>query len=193
MRKISKVCILMVVLLIIVGCGARYNPQTRMYTVYGTSQLKLPQGFEKIGSVSVSVLPTVWESGAFPYQTFNTTVFGDGEAYILSQVMRVTGDRYFFRPLVGTGVSKWGSSWRKNTYQLDPNNTSLEYRRYADYIKKMGHQLASGYKMEMYDRLIGRKLVARVLVMTPDAVSGNPPAPQAKELYTLEMDDFMAR
>lgn len=193
MKRLSKICILMAVLLIAIGCSPRYNPQTGMYTVYGTSQLKLPQGYEKIGSMSVNVLPKVWESGAFPYQTFNTTVFGDGEGYILSQVMRVTDNRYYIRPLIGTGVFKWGSSWRMNTYQLDPNNTSLEYRRYVDYIRGIGHPLAAQYKVEMYDRLIGRKLVARVLVMTPDTVSGNPAMPLAKELYTLDRDDFLSR
>lgn len=193
MQKLSKIFMLMAALLIVVGCGSRYNPQTGMYTVYGNSQVQIPQGYKEIGGLSVSVLPNSWESGAYPYQTFSTTVFGNGEAYILSQVMRVNSNMYFIRPLIGASVSKWDSSWRMNTYQLDPKNASLEYSRYLDYIKGTGHPLATGYKVEMYDRLIGRKLIARVLVMMPDAVSGNATIPPAKELYTLDRDDFRSR
>ncbi|SIN94771.1 hypothetical protein [Halodesulfovibrio marinisediminis] len=193
MQSLQKVFVLLGMLLVLFGCGSRYNPQTGLYSVYGSSKFALPQGYEKIGGLGVSVLPKTAETGAYPYQTFNTTVFGDGEAYILSQTMQLTNERYYIRPLGGMGVSKWGSSWRMNMYQLDPNNTSVEYRRYMDYIKGTGHPVASGYKMEMYDRLIGRKLIARVLVLTPDAVSGNPAAPPAKELYTLERDDFRSR
>lgn len=193
MRRISKLCIILTVLLAVAACGSRYNPETGKYTVFGTSKFVLPQGYTDIGGLGVSVLPKYFESGAYPYQTFNTTVFENGEAYILSQVMQVGNSRYYLRPLLGTGVSKWGSSWRLNTFQVDPDNTSLEYRRYFEFIKGKGHPVASGYKMEMYDRLIGRRTVARVLVLTPDAVSGNPPAPEAKELYTLERDDFRNR
>lgn len=193
MRRISKLCIILTVLLAVAACGSRYNPQTGKYTVFGTSEFVLPQGYTDIGGLGVSVLPKYFESGAYPYQTFNTTVFENGEAYILSQVMQVANSRYYLRPLLGTGVSKWGSSWRLNSFQVDPNNTSLEYRRYFEFIKSKGHPVASGYKMEMYDRLIGRRTVARVLVLTPDAVSGNPPVPEAKELYTLERDDFRNR
>lgn len=193
MRKVSKLVFLLVMLSVLVGCGSRYNPQTGMYTVYGQSKFALPQGYKQIGGLSVSVLPKVEETGLYPYQNFNTTVFGDGEAYILSQTMNLNNDRYYIRPLGGMGVSKWGSSWRMNTYQLDANNTSREYQRYLDYIRSTGNPVASGYKMEMYDRLIGRRMIARVLVLTPDAVSGNAAAPPAKELYILEQDDFLSR
>ncbi|OBQ52405.1 hypothetical protein [Halodesulfovibrio spirochaetisodalis] len=193
MVKLGKILLLLVTAVIVVGCGSRLNPETRMYTVYGTSKFKLPEGYEKVGNVSVNVEPQTWESGAFPYQTFNTTVFGQGESYILSQTMNVSGNRYFVRPLKGSTASRWGTGWRSGSYQLDTGNTSLEYRRYLDYIKSTGHPVAPGYKVDVYDRLIGRKVIARVMVLSPDKVSGRPPAPEARDLYTLDRDDFRSR
>lgn len=193
MQKLSKMCKLMVALLIIVGCAMAYNAQAAVHTVYGTAKVDIPAGYKNIGGLSVSVTPNSWESGNYPYQRFSTTVYGDGESYILSQTMQVSGNRYFVRPLSGTNVARWGTGWRMNIYQLDPNNTSAEYARYMEYIKGTGNPVASGYRMEMYDKLIGRKLVARVLVLTPDAVSGYAAAPLARELYTLDRDDFRSR
>ena len=193
MHKLSKRYMLLAALLIIFGCAMTYNAQAAVQTVYGTAKVDIPAGYKNIGGLSVSVTPNTWESGSYPYQRFNTTVYGDGESYILSQTMQVSGNRYFVRPLSGTNVARWGTGWRMNTYQLDPNNTSAEYARYMEYIKGTGNPVASGYRMEMYDKLIGRKLVARVLVLTPDAVSGYAAAPLARELYTLDRDDFRSR
>jgi hypothetical protein len=193
MQKLLKIFMLLSALLIIFGCAPIYNAQADMYTVYGTAKVDIPSGFKNIGGLSVTVIPNSWESGNYPYQRFNTTVFGDGESYILSQTMQVSGNRYYVRPLTGSNVSKWGTGWRMNTYQLDPNNTGAEYARYMEYIKGTGNPLASNYRMEMYDKLIGRKLVARVLVLTPDTISGYAAAPLARDLYTLDRDDFRSR
>lgn len=193
MQKLSKICIFLSALLIIFGCAMTYNAQAAVHTVYGTAKVDIPAGYKNIGGLSVSVTPNSWESGNYPYQRFNTTVYGNGESYILSQTMRVSSNRYFVRPLTGSNVAKWGTGWRMNTYQLDLSNTSAEYARYMEYIKGTGNPLASNYRMEMYDKLIGRRLVARVLVLTPDTISGYAAAPLARDLYTLDRDDFRSR
>lgn len=193
MQKLSKILMLMAALLIIFGCAPTSNAQADMHTVYGTAKVDIPSGYKNIGGLSVSVTPKTWESGSYPYQRFNTTVFGDGESYILSQTMQVSGNRYYVRPLSGSNVSRWGTGWRMNTYQLDPATASAEYARYIEYIRGTGNPVAASYRMEMYDKLIGRKLVARVLVLTPDTISGYAAAPLARELYTLDRDDFRSR
>lgn len=193
MNTTGKLVLLLVAVCMLAGCGPRLNPETRMYKVYGVSQFKLPEGYERVGGMSVNVEPRTWESGAFPYQTFSTTVFAKDDAYILSQTMQVSGNRYFVRPLIGSTAAKWGTGWRKNVYQLDPSNTSLEYQRYFEYIKGTGNPLASGYKVDVYDRLIGRNVITRVMFLRPDTVSGKPPMPLAKDLYILDRDDFRAR
>lgn len=193
MHKLSKRYMLLAALLIIFGCAMTYHAQAAVQTVYGTAKVDIPAGYKNIGGLSVSVTPNTWESGSYPYQRFNTTVYGDGESYILSQTMRASGNRYFFRPLTGSNVAKWGTGWRMNTYQLNPSHASAEYARYIEYIKGTGNPVASNYRMEMYDKLIGRRLVARVLVLTPDTIGGYSAAPLARDLYTLDRDDFRSR
>ena len=176
-----------------VGCGSRYNPQTGMYRVYGTSKFKLPEGYSEAGSFNSTIIPEVPDLGSEPYQTFNTTVFAKNDAYIFSQQLRVTGNKYYIRPLKGTGVSKWDTSWRKGTYQVDPDRTSLEYRRYFDYLRKKGEPVAPSYKVTMYDRLVGRHGISRVMFFTPSGPSGNQSLPPAKQLYYFDQDDFRQR
>ncbi|MCG8530888.1 MAG: hypothetical protein MI749_09510 [Desulfovibrionales bacterium] len=194
MQRVIKVLFIVLVVSVTVACAARFNPETRMYTVYGVSKFMLPEGYTEVGRTTVNVLPKTNISGAFPYQSFNTTIFHDGESYIFSQVLILSGGRYYIRPLGGAKVFKWGVSWRQGMYQLSPANTSDEYRRYFKFIRDKGLPVASGYAVDVYDRLIGRRAVTRVMILRPDnGVSGYASMPPANAFYTLWRDDFRSR
>lgn len=193
MRYPVRLAMLVMFAMLVVGCGPRYNPQTGMYRVYGVSKFKLPEGYTESGSLNATIIPEVPDRGAEPYQTFNTTVFAKGDAYILAQQLRVTGNRYYVRPLKGTGVSKWETNWRKGKYQVDPDKTSLEYKRYFEYLRKKGAPVASSYNVTMYDRLVGRHAISRVIFLTPSKPTGNQYLPPAKQLYYFDIDDFNRR
>ena len=182
--KLTRCLFIVIALMVLAGCAQTQAGEPMR--VYGSAKTVVPNGYSMLGSTTVSVLPDTYNipvEGMYPYQRWNSEIYGMGECYVIVQKMVFTNQFYRFRALVGSTSEMWGTAWRKGDYTLSSDTTEAEYAKYFACIREKGGQVAPMYRVTMYDQKITPAVVARVISLTPTDVGGLAAMPSFNDLY----------
>lgn len=182
--KLTRCLFIVIALMVLAGCAQTQAGEPMR--VYGNAKTVVPTGYSMLGSTTVSVLPNTVNipvEGMYPYQRWNSEIYGMGDNYVIVQKMVFNNQFYRVKSLVGSTAEMWGSGWRKGDYTLSSNTEDAEYAKYFACIREKGGQLAPMYKVTMYDQKITPAVVARVISLTPTTTGGFAAMPSFNDLY----------
>ncbi|OBQ52407.1 hypothetical protein [Halodesulfovibrio spirochaetisodalis] len=182
--KLTRCLFVVIALMVLAGCAQTQAGEPMR--VYGSAKTVVPVGYSLVGTTTVGVLPDTINipiEGLYPYQWWDTEIYGQGQCYVLVQKMIFKTPYYHVKALQGSTAEMWGSGWRKGNYSLSSGTTDKEYARYFSCIREKGGQLAPLYRVAMYDQKVTPNVVARVISLTPTDVGGVAAMPSFNDLY----------
>lgn len=182
--KLTRCLFVVIALMVLAGCA---QPQAgEPMRVYGSAKTVVPVGYSPVTSTQVYVLPNkvnIPLEGRYPYQNWNTEIYGNCDNYVIVQKMILNTQFYSFKELKGATAEMWGTGWRKGNYTLSANTADKEYFSYFETIRKEGGDVAPLYDVAIYDKRVTPKVVARVISLTPTNGRGNAAMPSFNDLY----------